>query len=153
MLATLHHEYNSSLLIGLLEFSLFEVSGNIIDEIFISGCMFVVPIHVCTHRHKHTLSPSHTHTLSLTHSYTHTQTCTHIHTYTAGHVKKVKPVIKQRYVICLLQPNFKSLTSYHYHVKTGQGFAKSEIGPVSQHAWSESGPCTYQIGVKSVDCV
>ena len=33
MLATLHHEYNSSLLIGLLELSPFEVSGYIIDEI------------------------------------------------------------------------------------------------------------------------
>ena len=33
MLATLHHEYNSSLLIGLLEFSIFEINGYIIDEI------------------------------------------------------------------------------------------------------------------------
>ena len=33
MLATLHHEYNSSLLIGLLEFLLFEISGYIIAEI------------------------------------------------------------------------------------------------------------------------
>ena len=33
MLATLHHEYNSSLLIGLLELSPFEVSGYIIDDI------------------------------------------------------------------------------------------------------------------------
>ena len=33
MLATLHHEYNSSLLIGLLELSPFEVSGYITDEI------------------------------------------------------------------------------------------------------------------------
>ena len=30
---TLHHEYNSSLLIGLLELSPFEVSGYIFDEI------------------------------------------------------------------------------------------------------------------------
>jgi len=33
VLATLHHEYNSSLLIGLLKFSPFEVSGYVIDEI------------------------------------------------------------------------------------------------------------------------
>jgi len=74
MLATLHHEYNSSLLIGLLEFSPFEVCGyNIIIDDIISSCTFVVAIHVCTHRHIHTCILSLTLTYIHTHTFTHTQ--------------------------------------------------------------------------------